>query len=160
MPPAELTSVVSAANVHHVESWSFGKLFSGRIGRLRYFEGAVFILIFFFAFIAIVWGLVSALGGVTSIDSSNVLLNVFGSVLFPTILALFFVAYLVTILSLAVRRWHDIGYSGWMVLLQFIPFVNVITALILLFKKGEPIENKYGTLPVVGRKSLADIFNY
>lgn len=40
-------------------------------------------------------------------------------------------------LSAAIRRLHDIGKSGWMVLICMIPFVGSIWLLILLCKKGK-----------------------
>lgn len=46
--------------------------------------------------------------------------------------------------SLYSRRYHDFGRSGWWSLLYFVPIVNLITGLILLFIDGDLEENKYG----------------
>ena len=46
--------------------------------------------------------------------------------------------------SLHIRRFHDRGDSGWGILFMFIPIVGLVFFLILLFEKGEKIENKYG----------------
>jgi uncharacterized membrane protein YhaH (DUF805 family) len=47
-------------------------------------------------------------------------------------------------LSISVRRLHDLDYSGWFVLIAFIPIVNLILQLFLLFKRGNKDINKYG----------------
>jgi uncharacterized membrane protein YhaH (DUF805 family)/Tfp pilus assembly protein PilF len=45
---------------------------------------------------------------------------------------------------LAVRRLHDLNSSGWFVLISFVPFGQLLI-LWLMFKKGTPGPNKYGT---------------
>jgi uncharacterized membrane protein YhaH (DUF805 family) len=40
-----------------------------------------------------------------------------------------------------IRRWHDLGRSGWMTLLLLIPFVNFFVFLYLLFAPGIAQEN-------------------
>ena len=64
------------------------------------------------------------------------------------------VATLVNILAvviqimLGIRRTHDIGKSGWWMLLMIIPVVNFIWGLILIFKKGDYGPNEYGADPL------------
>jgi len=48
--------------------------------------------------------------------------------------------------AVSVRRWHDIGKSGWWTLLLVIPFVNLIVMLIFLTKVSEG-PNQYGEGP-------------
>ena len=36
-----------------------------------------------------------------------------------------------------IRRWHDLGKSGWWTLLMLIPFVGFLVFLYLLFAPGE-----------------------
>ncbi len=43
-----------------------------------------------------------------------------------------------------VRRFHDLGMSGWYLLGMLVPFYNIYLSLILLFKSGEVSENIYG----------------
>ena len=50
-------------------------------------------------------------------------------------------------LAVAVRRLHDIGKSGWMLLIGLIPLVGAIWLLILLLRDSEAGENKYGPNP-------------
>lgn len=46
--------------------------------------------------------------------------------------------------SLAVRRLHDVGKNGWMVLIGFIPLLGWIWLLILFVKGSNKFDNKYG----------------
>lgn len=50
-------------------------------------------------------------------------------------------------LAVAVRRLHDINYSGTFLLIAFIPIIGVIWLLILLAKEGTSGTNKYGDNP-------------
>ncbi len=47
--------------------------------------------------------------------------------------------------SLYIRRWHDLGQSGWMTLLLLIPLVNIFVWLYLVFKAGVAGKNNYGS---------------
>ena len=60
--------------------------------------------------------------------------------------------------SIAIRRFHDIGKSGWYMLLLFLPILNLILPIYLLFKSGDVSANKYGT-PPKSRIDIADIFS-
>ena len=63
------------------------------------------------------------------ISKTNLFLMAFGEVIeiiLPTIIAIFQTC-------LAVRRNHDIGISGWTVILIFIPWVSQLYILILMF---------------------------
>ena len=50
-------------------------------------------------------------------------------------------------LAVLIRRLHDIGKSGWMVLVALIPFVGVFWLLFLLITESAPGENEYGKNP-------------
>ncbi len=51
-------------------------------------------------------------------------------------------------LSVSVRRLHDIGRSGWWLLIFLIPFVGFIVLIIWFASKGEEGANKYGPNPL------------
>ena len=54
------------------------------------------------------------------------------------------------ILSLSVRRLHDLGYSGWFALLLYIPLIKICFGLIffiLMFIDGDAAPNTYGMPP-------------
>lgn len=50
-------------------------------------------------------------------------------------------------LSVAVRRLHDIGKSGWMYFIVLIPIIGPIWLLVLLFSDSQAGENKWGANP-------------
>ena len=50
-------------------------------------------------------------------------------------------------LALSVRRLHDTGKSGWMILISLIPLVGVIWLIILFATEGDYGPNQYGHDP-------------
>ena len=56
-------------------------------------------------------------------------------------------AILLPSLAVSVRRLHDIGKSGWMILITLIPIIGGIWFLILTIKEGEKGANQYGEDP-------------
>ena len=50
-------------------------------------------------------------------------------------------------LAVGVRRLHDVGKSGWFLLISLIPLVGVIWLIVLLASKSNPGENQYGAEP-------------
>jgi uncharacterized membrane protein YhaH (DUF805 family) len=73
------------------------------------------------------------------------------SLICDVILIIFCVAVFVPSLCLSVRRLHDIGQSGWLVLLYFLPLVNLIPFFMTFFD-SQPGKNNYGPNPN-GRKA-------
>jgi len=55
-----------------------------------------------------------------------------------------FIAASVVILKAHVSRFHDMGWSGWAVLLTFVPLVNLAAFLLLLVAPGQKRPNSYG----------------
>lgn len=60
--------------------------------------------------------------------------------LLATLKLLFVLYFCFSILVCNVRRLHDLGYSGWLVLLFIIP----LWSLAIIFRKGNEGNNKYG----------------
>ena len=50
-------------------------------------------------------------------------------------------------LAVSVRRLHDVGYSGWMVLLALIPIIGWIWFIITAATEGQNYSNDYGPNP-------------
>ena len=68
--------------------------------------------------------------------------DIFGSIVF--------LGLIIPSLAVTVRRLHDLGYSGWFILLVFIPCVGSIIGLVILvlmMGDGQPQINDYGTVP-------------
>lgn len=50
-------------------------------------------------------------------------------------------------LGVAVRRLHDVGKSGWFILIGLIPIIGGIWLIILMATDGTPGRNEYGVNP-------------
>ena len=60
-------------------------------------------------------------------------------------------------IAVQVKRWHDIDKSGWWILINFIPFIGIIWAIIENgFYAGDEGENVYGKSPL---KSVSGLSN-
>ena len=56
-------------------------------------------------------------------------------------------AVLLPTLAVAVRRLHDIGRSGWWLLIGLIPVIGTIILLALFILDGMPGDNRFGSNP-------------
>ena len=50
-------------------------------------------------------------------------------------------------IAVAIRRLHDIGRTGWWMLLLFVPIIGWIVLLVFYCLKSEPAPNKWGPEP-------------
>jgi uncharacterized membrane protein YhaH (DUF805 family) len=50
-------------------------------------------------------------------------------------------------IAVAARRLHDTGHSGWWQLYWFVPVLGWLDMIVLLLKKGDVGDNKYGSDP-------------
>ena len=60
---------------------------------------------------------------------------------------LFFLASILPGLSVMVRRLHDIGLSGWFILINLIPYLGGIVMLVFALIPSQQRENKWGPIP-------------
>lgn len=67
-----------------------------------------------------------------------------------SVCALLWLAAIIPGWAVAIRRAHDMGQSGWMVLLFFVPFFGFLFHLVLAFAPGQEGENEYGWDPREG----------
>ncbi len=51
-------------------------------------------------------------------------------------------------LATQVKRWHDVDKSGWMVLLNLIPYLGIIVVIVLGCLPGTEGNNRYGINPL------------
>jgi len=105
--------------------------FNGRARRTEYWMFILFNLIF--ASIA------------TVLD--NVLGLTIGEFPYGYLYFMYALAIIIPSLAVAVRRLHDIGKSGWMILVTLIPLIGAIWLLVLLVTDSKPGANQYGPNP-------------
>ena len=105
--------------------------FNGRSRRKEYWMFVLFNIIF--AFIAV--ALDYAFG------------TTYGDFGYGIVYTLYALAVLIPGLAVTVRRLHDVGKSGWMILVGFIPIVGAIWLIILTVTDSQPGENEYGPNP-------------
>ena len=78
--------------------------------------------------------------------------NILGITISPEIpygpiYGIYTLAVIIPSLAVAVRRLHDVGKSGWFLLIALIPLVGAIWLLVLYFTDGQPGNNAYGPNP-------------
>ena len=59
-------------------------------------------------------------------------------------------------LAVSVRRLHDIGYSGWWMLLLIVPFLGPVALFVMFCLAGDQGDNKYGAAPAAAPAPAAE----
>lgn len=106
-------------------------VFQGRAQRSEYWYFALFYLL-----ISIIAGVIDALTG--TFDESS------GIGLMGVIVTL---ALLIPSLSVSVRRLHDIGRTGWWLLIGLVPIIGIIVLIVFAATDSAAGENEYGPNP-------------
>jgi len=63
---------------------------------------------------------------------------------------IFMIAMFLPDLTVSVRRFHDIGKSGWNYLFTLIPFIGNLLLLVWFCRDSDKSENEYGVSPKYG----------
>ncbi len=110
---------------------------NGRIGRLRYLAWSLSLSLLMFA---------------------AILLAVAGYAITPALGYLFgavaAISAVVVGIMIGVQRLHDIGWSGWLLLLSLIPYLGSLFSLVLLLMPGSKGGNRYGAPPPENSKAV------
>ena len=89
------------------------------------------------------YGITIVIAGIFNVLSALVMDTALASVV-GLISIVYNLAILLPSIGLAARRLHDIGKSGWMLLISLIPF-GIIYVIYLLAQKGDEGDNQYGS---------------
>ena len=119
-PRAAVSDVEVEQEYQEIELWSA----SGRIGRLRYL-----------AYSTGAWLVAAAVAGLIA--------AVAGAMLGVIVAVVVYIAATVFSILAAIKRSHDMDWTGWTVLLQFIP----LAGFIWVFVSGTAGSNRYGAPP-------------
>ena len=112
--------------------------FEGRARRSEYwlfqlfFWGVVVALYVVMSIISVIFIQPSAVGPDTTVaaDDPGLMVASIITLVMGGAILIFFVAMFIPSLALRVRRLHDIGLSGWMILIGVIPFVGGLAAVV------------------------------
>lgn len=126
---ADLKKVADRAKAA-TAGFSFEKLFQGRIDNMNYFWFAIAGLV-----AGVVLGMIPVIGWIASLA-----IGVVG-------------------VGATIRRWHDLGQTGWLTLLGFIPFLGLLVLAYLCWKKGATTPNAYGEVPDPARDLFKAVLN-
>lgn len=102
----------------------------GRIGRLRYLGWSMGMMLLFTLAYAIAAGIMA------------VVPIVGGLLMIPVVIGSIVVAVMI-----GVQRLHDIGWSGWLWLINLVPLVGFVFSLLMLVVPGTSDANRYGPPP-------------
>ena len=78
---------------------------------------------------------------------AQVVVGIILNMIVPVLGGLFSLAMLVPTLAAGSRRLHDIGKSGWLQLLGFIPLIGWAILIYWGAQPGQPESNQYGPVP-------------
>jgi len=110
--------------------------FTGRARRKEYWSFVLFTLI----------GVAAAMAAGFALDSTGL-----GTDGFPTLTlalpAIALAALFIPGIALTVRRQHDIGLSGWFILLGLIPSLGSLIVLVFALIPSQKHDNKWGAIP-------------
>jgi uncharacterized membrane protein YhaH (DUF805 family) len=114
--------------------------FSGRARRTEYWMFTLFHVIF-------------ALGAMAIDNALGITFHFTGRdgapmpIFYGYIYLLYVLALIIPGLAVSVRRLHDVGKSGWMLLIGLIPLIGTIWLLVLFCTDSKPGANKWGANP-------------
>lgn len=118
-----------------------------------------------------IWGIEGRLGRMRFIAWSLVLMlamapaMLFGTLIMQSSMMLggFLIvamALLVSVVAIqfSVKRLHDIGWSGWLLLISFVPVLGSIFQLLILLLPGSKGSNRYGVPPPANSTAIQVLF--
>lgn len=81
----------------------------------------------------------------------GIVINILGSIISQTLFGiiglLFCLALIIPGIAVGIRRLHDVGKSGWWLLISLVPVVGVIVLIIFLVTDSQAGSNQYGANP-------------
>lgn len=113
--------------------------FDGRIGRLRYLAWTMVLTLALLPLVGIGFWLATA--WLLASDS------VAGLIVGGLLAAVVVLAFAFVSIQFNVQRLHDLGWSGWLWLINLVPFVGSIFPFILIIAPGNTGANQYGPPP-------------
>ncbi|MGZ9098276.1 MAG: DUF805 domain-containing protein [Brevundimonas sp.] len=79
--------------------------------------------------------------------------------LFAMLAGVIYLLLLIPGISVAIRRFHDVGLTGWLILLGLIPYVGGLATFIITLLPSQAYPNKHGPVPAWSKRATADVFS-
>jgi len=173
-PPASQLAVPTVV-LEKSKPGYFSKLFGGRLNRQNYILGSTFfVLVPTICFTIVIFNILLSPStfAMSYLDPTNPsqiitphisiasLLETPSNKLWSGIGIIFTILSLPYILSIQIRRLHDLNKTGWFCLLSLIPFISFLFGIYVTFFPGTVGENKYGTQPLPRINIKEDILRF
>ena len=113
--------------------------FNGRARRSEYWFFQLFSILVMIG-IFVVGGVAGAFNG----DRQNST----GGLVIGLLFLVWLLAFFVPALAVAVRRFHDMGHSGWWYLISFVPYIGSFILIVWFCFKGTAGPNRFGPDPL------------
>ncbi len=123
--------------------------FYGRARRAEYWGYVLFLVLALVLFLLIDAVISVAFFGVDTAGDPN---------FFPILTVLFYLYSVIPGIAVTIRRLHDQDMSGWLYLLNFVPYIGGIIIFILMFFDSRAQPNKHGPSPKYGAAQTVDVF--
>ncbi len=123
--------------------------FYGRARRAEYWGFLLFVILTLIGLIIVDTLISMAFFGV----------DTYGDQIFIPILTVIFYLYsVIPGMAVTIRRLHDQDMSGWLYLLNIVPYIGGIVLFILMFFDSRPNPNKHGASPKYGAAQMVHVF--
>lgn len=125
---------------------------NGRARRSEYwwfslFQGLIILVPFMLGFVFVVAGAESSADG----------LGILGG-LFFILAGIFWLGFFLPGICVTVRRFHDVGLTGWLVLLWLVPYVGILITFVITLLPSQAYRNVHGPVPGGQSRETADVF--
>lgn len=124
--------------------------FNGRARRAEYWGYTLFAIIAYFVLFVIDTVLSFSFYGTDQYGDPNII---------PVLVILFWVYNILPSIAITVRRLHDQDISGWLYLINLVPYVGGLVLLVFMLLDSKPATNKHGPSPKYMGVTTADTFS-
>jgi len=121
--------------------------FSGRARRKEFWMFALFNMIFAIAWTLLLTLLFVGINSNTNYDLAGAVNAAYYS---------YAAALMLPGMAVTVRRLHDVGRSGWWILIAFIPIVGIFWLLGFMLTEGQQADNEYGANPKTSPETFSE----
>jgi len=79
--------------------------------------------------------------------------------LFGILTGLIYIGFILPSICVLIRRLHDVGLSGWLILLNLIPYLGLLVLFIITLLPSQKQKNEHGRVPGASAHDTANLFS-